>query len=414
MRDRYLDLYSPLVSLGAPPPAFAKPPGRVQYNFGQGLAAPETFPISTLRSCAQAVFDSSGVDALEYFDPAGDEADMLLGHRGLREQLASWMLARQGIKDDADNFILTQGSAQGLALVASTFVGPGDGVIVEDTTFRCALHYMRCAGATVATVAVDSNGMDVDAVAAELESFARRRIRPKLIYTIPTFHLPTGTVLSEDRRNSLLSLASEWNVLILEDHVYAELRYAGSPVPSIASLDRDGSVIQSDSFSKMIAPGIRIGWLAAPHRVTETFAGVRQDLGVSQVLARMMEAYMRTGELPGHLQRATELYRRKRDAAVEAMTKYCGNWATYRVPEGSFYLWVELPGAIDWKAVREECLQHGVYYRPGETFSTHDNAKQHFRLAFSYSTEEDIDKGIAILGEVVNSHIGTHVQRSAK
>ena len=337
MRNRYLDLYSPLVSLGGPPAAGAVPPEDMRFNFGQGLAAPETFPLSSLRSSSDAVFESAGLDALEYFDPTANESDMLLGFRGLRESIAEWILTRQGRDYGAEGIILTLGSAQGLSLMASTFVGPGDGVIVEETTFRCALHFMRCAGGVVSTVPIDDDGMDVDAVAQELESFARRRIRPKVIYTIPTFHLPTGTVLSEERRRQLLVLADEWNVSVLEDNVYAELRYGGAPVPSLASLDQEGLVVQSDSFSKMIAPGIRIGWLAAPPEIIETFAAVRQDLGISQISARMMDVYMRSGELPEHLDKANVVYRRKRDAAVQAMEKYCSEWASYRIPDGSFY-----------------------------------------------------------------------------
>jgi 2-aminoadipate transaminase len=405
MSNRYLDLYSPLVSLGGPPAAGAVPPEEMRFNFGQGLAAPETFPLSSLRSCSDAVFDSVGLSALEYFDPTANESDMLLGFGGLRESIAEWILTRQGRDYGADGIILTLGSAQGLSLMANTFVGPGDGVIVEETTFRCALHFMRCAGGVVSTVPIDDDGMDVNAVAEELESFARRRIRPKVIYTIPTFHLPTGTVLSEERRRQLLALTEEWNVLVLEDNVYGELRYGGTPAPSLAFLDQEGLVVQSDSFSKMIAPGIRIGWLAGPHEVIDTFAAVRQDLGISQISSRMMDLYMRSGELPEHLEKANVVYRRKRDAAVQAMEKYCSEWATYRIPDGSFYLWVQMDPRIDWNVTREECRARGVYYRAGETFATNGNASQHFRLAFSYMSEDQIEEGIAILGEVVNRRL---------
>ena len=403
MPNRYLDLYSPLVSLGAPA-AFPKPLGPVRFNFGQGLAAPETFPTDVLSACSAEVFASAGGDALEYFDPAGEEIDMLMGHRGLRQRLAEWIHERQGVPIGPDNIILTQGSAQGLALMANTFVGPGDGVIVEETTFRCALHFLRCAGGVIATVPLDEGGMVIDEVADRLESFAARRIRPKVIYTIPTFHLPTGTVLAKDRRDQLLALAEEWNLMILEDNVYAELRYEGEAEQSLLALDRRGSVVQSDSFSKMIAPGIRIGWLAGPTEVTDTFASVRQDLGVSQLLCRMMEAYMSRGELAGHIDRATTLYRSKRDAAMRAMDKHCSAWATYGVPQGSFYLWVELAPGIDWQAVRDDCLARGVYYRPGELFGSPENGAEHFRLAFSYLQEDEIEAGIAVLGEVVRQH----------
>ena len=246
MRNRYLDLYSPLVSLGGPPAAGAIPPEDMQFNFGQGLAAPETFPLSSLRSSSDAVFESAGLDALEYFDPTANESDMLLGFRGLRESIAEWILTRQGRDYGAEGIILTLGSAQGLSLMANTFVGPGDGVIVEETTFRCALHFMRCAGGVVSTVPIDDDGMDVDAVAEELESFARRRIRPKVIYTIPTFHLPTGTVLSEERRRQLLVLADEWNVSVLEDNVYAEasLRRCASAIAGLPGPRRPGGSVR--------------------------------------------------------------------------------------------------------------------------------------------------------------------------
>ena len=320
---------------------------------------------------------------------------------------ADWIVARQGAQLDVENLILTQGSAQGLALVANTLVGPGDGVIIEETTFRCTTHFMRCAGGVIATVPVDDNGMDVDAVEACLKDFARRRIRPKIIYTIPTFHLPTGTVLARERRDQLLALAAAWNVIVLEDNVYAELRYAGSPVPSLLALDQHGSVVQSDSFSKMIAPGIRLGWLAGPEELIDTMAAVRQDLGVSQLLSRIMELYMRTGDLAAHIDEATAVYRRKRDVAMAAMDAHCGNAVSYRVPEGSFYLWVEMDAQLDWTGVRAKCLERGVYYRPGEMFATDQSSRQYFRLAFSYLPESDIEEGIRILGQVLSENQGT-------
>jgi 2-aminoadipate transaminase len=399
MPDRYLDLYAPLVSLGAPQSAPLSP-RPVRYNFGQGLAAPETFPVETLAECAAKVF-AHGADALEYFDPSGNEAEMLFGHLGLRTELAKWISTRQGTDISPEHVLLTQGSAQGLGLIANAFVGPGDGVIVEDSTFRCTVHWMRCAGGTIATVPVEQDGMNIDAVEAQLERFAAQRIRPKVIYTIPTFHLPTGTVLSLEKRQRLLELAREWNVIVLEDNVYAELRYAGEPVPSLLSVDDAGSVVQSDSFSKMIAPGIRLGWVVAPAPVIEALAAIRQDLGVSQIIGKMMEFYLQSGDLPPHLDAANAVYRHKRDAAIAAMESYCGDAVRFDVPAGSFYLWVEMSPDFDWEGVRAECFEHGVYYRPGEMFSANDTSRHYFRLAFSYLNEADIDAGIRILGDVV-------------
>lgn len=297
--------------------------------------------------------------------------------------------------------MLTSGSVQGIALAINAFLGPGDAAIVEAATFPYALRYISGTGAQIFTVPVDDDGMDVDGVEERLEEIEAAGLRPKLIYTIATFQLPTGTVLSLPRRKRLLELAQDWNVLILEDNVYGEIRHTGETVPSMLSMDDSGVVIHTDSFSKTIVPALRLGWTIGSPEVLSALAAVRQDLGVSQSLSRVMAQYLAEGLFEPHLEAANQIYRRKRDIAVQALREHCGEALRFRVPDGGFYLWLEEAPDIDGEVVQKLTQESGVYCRPGELFMGSEDGKQFMRMAFSHINDDEIRRGIAVLGEAV-------------
>lgn len=394
-------------------PAFdlTPPPNPIIFNFDQGLPAHETFPLDDLCRIAADVLDRDGGWALEYitFSPGAEDGDgyvarypeMVLGHAGLRARLAAW-LAEVNHRPDLgpDNLVLTSGAVQAIALAAAAFAGPGDGVVVEAPTFPYAQRYLTMSGADVRTVPVDADGLDVAALEQRLRDMRADGVRPKLVYTIPTFHLPTGTCLPLDRRRRLLELADEWDLCVVEDAIYADLRYDGEPLPSLLQLDAAGRVLQVHAFSKLVAPGIRLGWAAGSEAMIDALARVRTDLGVSQWLARIMEQFLAEGLLAPHIARANDVYRRRRDLAADALGRHLGDQVRFDIPAGGFYLWVELLGDLDGERVRTAAIERGVLCRPGEAFGL-AGGRRFLRIAFSHTRPADIERGIARLAEAV-------------
>ncbi len=281
-------------------------------NFDQGLPDPAHFPVALLQQCIAETFEYDGAAALTYYGRGGP-AEMQYGYLGLREQLAEWMSRRDGRAVDPQGVVLANGSTDGLALAINAHLGPGDGAIVEAATYPYTRRFTVETGASVRTVPLDEQGMVVDALPDVLAALRDDGTPPKLIATIPSFHSPTGTLLPRARRERLLELAHEWDLLVLEDNCYHAFFYDAPPPPTLLALDGEGRVLHSDTFSKSIAPGLRMAWVAgAPHAI-EPLTQVRQDFAVSQLLARALERYLAAGHLDTHLAELREVYRRKRD-----------------------------------------------------------------------------------------------------
>jgi 2-aminoadipate transaminase len=366
-------LYSEMAK-ATPPPFFPIPPVPVRFNFDQGIAAEETFPLDDLKRLAVEVLERDEGRALEYHSFGYDATsetniyqfenypELVYGHTGLRELVAAWIQRVQRVQDlGPDNLILTSGSSQGISLALDAFVNPGDGVLVEAATFPFAMRFIRMRGADLRTVAMDADGMNTDALEHRLREFQRIGVRPKLLYIIATFNLPTGLILSEARRRRLIEIAQEWNLVILEDAIYSDLRYDGDPVPSLLSLDDSGLVIQCHAFSKIVAPALRLGWVCGSREMVSGLDAVRQDLGVSQWLCRLMARFIAEGKLDPHIERANRVYRRKRDLAAAAVRKYCGDWVEFDLPQGSFYLWLQLHPDVDWDKARAAAAMGGRF-----------------------------------------------------
>lgn len=394
-------LFSKLAGEG-PPLFFPSPEVPAVFNFDQGLAAPESFPANDLLRLARQVIERDGSAVLDYFDPATGYEELVFGYRGLREQLAIRIEEQQGRSLGERGVILTSGSVQGIALAVSGFVDPGDVVIAEAASFPYALRYMSMAGGDLRTVPVDDDGLDVDALKRLLDEVHADGKRVKLLYTIPTFQTPTGTELSLHRRQQLLALAKRWGFVVLEDNVYGELRFAGDPLPTLLTLDDSGLVIQCGSFSKVVAPGLRLGWVAGQPEAISALAAVRQDLGVSQWLARVMAEFLREGLLDPHIRQANVIYRTKAETAVRAMRRYCGEFVKFREPRGSFYLWVEIDDRVDWQRAARLAERDGIFFRPGERFMGDIHDRQFLRLAYSHVATDVIEAGIARLGTILH------------
>lgn len=385
-----------------PPLFFPQPDVPIAFNFDQGLAAPETFPRERLLELANFILQRDGAQALEYFDAATGYEELVFGYKGLRAQLARRYRDTHGCRLDERGFILTSGSVQAIAMAVNGFVDAGDVVVVEAASFPYALRYMEMAGAEIRTVPVDDDGMDVDALERVLRDVEAAGKRVKMVYTIATFQLPTGAELSLPRRRRLIELARQWRFVVIEDNVYGELRFNGEPLPSLLSLDDSGLVMQCNAFSKTIAPGLRLGWMAGQPETIAALAAVRQDLGVSQWLSRVMAEFLARDWFDAHLARANAVYRAKCATAVNAVRKYCGEFARFREPRGSFYLWLEIDERVDWQRAAQLAAQQGIFFRPGERFMNDTQGRQFLRLAYSHVGEDIIAAGIEKLGGILH------------
>jgi 2-aminoadipate transaminase len=416
MKTQAQSLFSDLAR-SVPPFSWPAPPVPVTHNFDQGLPGEETFPLGDLKRLAVEILERDEGRALEYisFDYEDESRtlsylssypEMAMGFTGLRQELAAWA-GRVNNRPDltAGHFILAAGSVQAIALAINAFVDPGDGVLTEAVTFPYASRYITMRGADLRTVLLDEDGLSVDHLEKQLTAMRADGTKPKLLYTIPTFQLPTGLCTSLERRKRIIELAREWNIVIIEDAIYSDLRYDGERVPSLLELDDSGLVIQSHAFSKTVAPAIRLGWVAGDPEIVAGLARVRQDLGVSQWTARMMAEYVRSGLLDSHIDDIKAVYRRKRDLAVAAVRDNCGSLVTFRVPDGGFYLWLRLSNEVDWESVQRQAELKGVYLRPGEKFAGAgaSDGNRYLRLAFSHASESQLVRGIETLGSAIRA-----------
>jgi 2-aminoadipate transaminase len=395
------DLKSQLARNG-PPLFFPEAPDPDAYNFDQGLAAPETFPESDLVRLARQVLADDRA-CLDYFTPSVGYEELTFGNRGLRSQIVARAARLQGREIAPEGVALTAGSVQAIALAIHAYVDRGDIIAVEAVSFPYALRYMTDAGADIRPVPIDVQGMDVDALEALIGDLARENKRLKMVYVVPTFHCPTGAEMSLDRRRKLVKLAQQHEFILLEDDVYSDLRFAGEPLPSLFSLDDSGFVIQAGSFSKAVAPGLRLGWMLGVPKAIAPIVVVRQDLGVSQWFSRVMEEFLKEGLLEPHLVRANAVYAVKSQAAVDGM-RAAGDLVRFTPPQGSFYLWVEIDGRVDWERAQAEAAKAKIFFRPGERFMTaRDHDRRFFRMAYSHAPLATVREGALRMGEIVRA-----------
>jgi 2-aminoadipate transaminase len=377
-------------------------PAKVTYNFDQGLPAPETIPVGDLRRLFDEVGQTGGPMAFEYFDPKVGYEELVYGYAGLRRQIADRLARGDGRDLGTLGVMLTSGSCQGISLAVHAFMDKGDGAIVENVTFPYTVKYIQNLGGHVAYANVDDDGCDPDSVEEKLRQLQKSGVRPKIVYVSgPTFQTPTGMTMPLDRRRRLIQIIQKWNVILIEDAVYKDLRFEGESLPSLLSLDDSGLVIQADSFSKTVAPGLRLGWVAGRPDAIAAVAAAREDLGVSQALSRVMEKFLVEGLYEPHLRRACAVLRGKRDVAVKAVREHVGDAVTFRVPHGSLYLWLKLSDDVDWADVQRNTFKAGVYCRPGERFSDDPTYQRFLRLQYSYSPVDEIERGIAVFGKAV-------------
>ncbi len=360
-------------------------------NFSLGLPAAELLPVDVLRKIMDALFDEVGPSMLLHSPTEGTT--------GFRQAIGQLMIAR-GIQCSPAEVLVTSGSQQGLDLAARVFVAPGDAVVVEEPTFFGALQILRRAQARLLAVPVDADGMRTDV----LESLLARQ-RPKLIYTLPTFQNPSGAVMTLERRRHLLELAYRYQVPVLEDDPYYELRYEGDAIPPLKALDDHGYVIYLSSFSKVLFPGLRIGWLAASRPATRQLALVKQavDLHSSTAGQFLLERFIRDGHYARHVQRVRREYARRRDLMHDALTEEAPAGVSWTKPAGGFYVWCRLPDAIRQSQLLAKASERRVAYLPGNACFADEPGANHLRLNFTFAPPDRIPEGIARLADALRA-----------
>jgi 2-aminoadipate transaminase len=368
--------------------------------FGSGDAYPEAFPdMSDLAARAARDFRT---ETLQYAPR--------LGLPELREWIVGW-LGGEGVRADPASIIVVNGAKHGLDLACKLFVEPGDTVVVTRPTYQSALGILRGYEVTFLEVGLGEDGMEVDELAVRLAERARVGApMPKLVYDIPEFHNPTGVTMSRARRERLLDLAERYDMLVVEDDPYRRIRFEGEPVPPIAALDRGGRVLALGTFAKLVAPGLRVGWVAATPEIVGRMGALKSDGGSCPFTQRLVLEYCRARRLEPHVRDLVKTYQAHRDVMVEALRREIPE-AQYHVPSGGYYLWLTLPASVDSGRLLVEALARGVRFLPARDFFATPGPTNHLRLAYSYASPAAIIEGIARLAAAIRATEGSRERR---
>jgi GntR family transcriptional regulator/MocR family aminotransferase len=359
-------------------------------SFASGVGAPRLFPVDEFRKIIHAVLRRDGTSALEYGDNRG--------YAPLRSTIAH-ILASQGLQASPDNILITGGSQQALALVSQLVLEPNDAVLVESPTYGGALDLFHALDLKIVTIPTDERGMQVGRLEKSLQQH-----HPKLIYAIPNFQNPTGTCLSSQRRRQLIVLADRYNVPILEDDFVGDLRYEGRAQPALKALDPGGRVIYVSTFSKMLMPGLRVGFLAAEGPVYDHLVSYKRasDLATSNLMQRALEAYVTVGRYQAHLRRSCRIYRQRRDAMLHAINSHLPAGVHVDPPQGGLFVWLRLPDDLSAAALLPLACEEGVAFAPGSDFFPESpNGEHHMRLNFAAHSPEVIEEGIKRLDKAI-------------
>jgi 2-aminoadipate transaminase len=363
-----------------------------------GLPAPELFPIDEYRRAFEWVLESDGAVALQYGPSEG--------YRPLRAYLAE-RLGKSGIQCTADDILITNGSQQALDLIGKLMLDPGDAVLLEKPTYLGALQAFNQYQPSYALAPMDDDGMCVDEV-ERLLTRASASGRPiKFIYAIPNFQNPTGRSLSLARRRQLVQLASYYGVPIVEDDPYGELRYEGEHLPTLKSLDTTGCVLYLGTFSKILAPGFRLGWVVASPEAMEVLLHGKQPADLHTGMAQQMATYevTRNGFVDGHVERIKAFYKERRDVMLRAIEEHFPEEARFTRPAGGLFVWAELPRHVDTRELLVDAVRDKVAFVPGQGFHPDHTGTNTMRLNFSNVPPEQLREGIRRLGSAIQKRL---------
>lgn len=362
-------------------------------SLAYGFADPEHFPVKQLVDATAEILAEDVNGALNY-GPT---------YPGLVKLVVDRLHARGVTSATTANTMISYGSSQILALIPQILVDPGDTVIVEGPCFIGAVRSFQEAGAKIETVPVRADGMDIDALETMIKDLQSRKIHPKFIYTTPTYQNPTGTLMPLANRKRLVALAEQYGVLILEDDAYGDLRFEGEALPQLAALDTKGWVIHVATFSKILAPGVRMAYCTGPDAVIKRINKFKIEGSSGPFLTRMVERFAADGKLDTHISVLNKTYIRKRNVMLAAMKKSFPSDVRYEIPQGGFFIYCYLPADMPTAKVAAKAREHKVAFLPGAGCYANGQGQNEIRLAFSYQNDANISEGIARLGAAMHA-----------
>lgn len=363
-----------------------------------GYPYQDSFPIADMTKAAAASLGEEGVLTLQYGGgPSAEQFRQYLFDRA----------AKRGVNKEGNDIVLTAGSMQALDVIGRAVIDRDDVVMVEAPTYFGALRIFQSWGAQIVGFPLDDQGLVTSVVAEQLAAWRKAgRTIPKLFYVISNFHNPGGITMSLERRKELLRLADEYDFLVVEDDAYGELRFEGQDVPSLKALDTAHRVIQTGTFSKVVAPGVRLGWAIGPKLIIDEMGRVNAGGGLSTFVEGILYAFCRDGDLDARIAELRRNYRVRKDAMVSSLETHMPAGVTWNNPEGGFFLWLEVPAEVDMDALAPAAREAGVTYVGGTAFFTDGRGKNYARLCFSFCSPEQLDLGIKRLAGLIKEQLG--------
>ncbi len=362
-------------------------------SFAGGIPAVESFPMEQLREAANKVLDKEGTLVLQYSSTDG--------YLPLRKQILKRM-AKVGVKCTEENIIITGGSQQGLELTPKMLINPGDKIVCESPTYLGALNAFKSYEPEIVECPTDKDGM----ITEELDKILAQG-GVKFIYVIPDFQNPTGNTWSVERRKGLIEMANKHDVIILEDDPYGELRFEGEIQNSVKSMDTEGRVIFLGTFSKILCPGFRLGWICASAEIIEKYNFLKQGSDLQACTTTQMQAaqFMEDNDLDEHIKKIIGLYSHRRDVMIEALEKFLPKEVTYTHPEGGMFLWLTFPKNIDSRELAKVAIEKKVAFVPGGAFFPTEGNDNYARINYSASSDEKIVEGVKRLSEAIKTFL---------
>lgn len=364
-------------------------------SFAGGMPAPELFPVEELKRIGVSVMEESGRIALQYSTTEGFPP--------LRKHIADRMFAKNKIKTDSDHILMTSGSQMGLDFSARVFLNKGDIVLLESPSYLGAVNAFKASEAKFIEVPTDENGM----IIKELEKILEKEDRVKMIYVIPDFQNPSGRTWTLERRQEFMETVNKYEIPVIEDNPYGELRFEKEFVPALKALDTKGLVVYLGTFSKILVPGYRLGWVCAEPKILQKYNFMEQasSLQASTISQMEVSKFMDMYNLDDHIAKIKKVYKQRRDIMLKTMDEEFPEEVRYTRPEGGLFTWVILPEYINAKEMALECLEQKVAYVPGGSFFPNGGHENTFRLNYSCMPEDKIVEGIKRIAAVIKKNL---------
>lgn len=374
-------------------------PGMI--SFAGGLPNPDAFPVEVIHDCIDDIFKDDIKNALQYGTTEG-----LTQLRGV---LADRMKKKKNINCELHDILITSGAQQALFLAGLCLLDPGDTYLTNVPAYLGAVQAFGALEANCESIPMNDEGIDLQSLRRNLERLRRTGIYPKFLYTVPTFQNPSGETMSLEHRKELIKIASEYDFLIIEDDPYSDLIFEGKPIPSIKSFDTKGRVVYISTFSKILAPGFRIGWMVAPREILEKLILAKQatDLCTNVFSQYVAYKYVNGGYLDEQVEKISKMYKRKRDIMLKELKNHLPKEVKWTMPEGGMFIWLTLPRSINTSTMFRKALNKKIAYVVGDAFFPDGGNYNSMRLNFSYSDDETIKEGVRRLTEVIKEELKT-------